>query len=538
MNELENIDSAYDQMELAAQSGWSVSSVRWSNLDTYHSALKNFESSIALHALDDEWGPFLAFCGRYRFLLAATPLPPGMLVGQMMKWRINQGVYLDRLKNALDPHLERLYGLLLAAFARLQSDESSPLWQAAKKDLIETWETDAEIAVLCTDSRLSSTIQDYLSKEIEQIGRCWVLRPSELKPCYMYDDFVAFGPTKRRYSDGSEFVYTSPRSRSLRLYTPQIFKTAVPSPYQFSGSPHHNTGKGGSSGVHTFAKPKAFIIGELHESATENKDEQDEEWLSSLPGLTLPSKPFEDHAIDEQWGDELFSVKQILLSADHAVFLLADGGIYRVGRDKDPETGIDVCSGVEHVDVVELGPGDIVLFQEQGGGSLVAEIANELMGGQTSEFRRSQAAWKDALISMVRAKGTYGISAMLKSKGASIRTVATVRNWCLPENIGPGSWKNFDLLLQLLDLDSQREMIFMATRAIRTAHRSAGFKLAGMLLDMMGGKSLDQLAKEGRQEFGGVKGMPNRKVAYEIVAILPEEAEVGPGQINHPFSLK
>jgi hypothetical protein len=416
MYELENIDSAYEQMEVAAQSGWSVSSVHWSNLDAYHFALKNFEASIALHALEDEWSSFLAFCRRYRFLLAATPLPPVLLMGQMMKWKINQGVRLDRLKNSLDLKLERLYEMLLAAFHKLQSDESSPLWQAAKEDLLATWETDAEIAVLCADSRLLSTMQDYLSKELEEIGACWVMRPSELKPCYIYDDLVAFGPTQRRFFDGSEFVYTSPRACSLRLYTPQIFKTSVPNPYQFSGSPHHGTSKGGTNGVHSFAKPKACTIGEPNESPTEHDEEQDEEWLSSLPELTLPSKPFEDYATGGQWDDELFSAKQILLSADHAVFLLADGGIYRVVRDKDPETGADVCSGVEHVDVGELGPGDVVLFQEQGGGSMVAEIANELMGEQAAEFRCSQAAWKDALISMVRSNGTDGISRKLKSR--------------------------------------------------------------------------------------------------------------------------
>jgi hypothetical protein len=538
MNELDNIDLAYDQMEVAASSGWSVSSVHWGNLGTYHAALKSFETSICLHALDDEWGPFLAFCRRYRFLLASTPLPPGVIVGQMMKWRINQGVHLDRLKNTLDPSLGRLYETLLTAFSGLQTDASSPLWQAAKHDLLETWESDAEIAVLCADSRLLSTLQDYISKELEGIGKCWVLKPSELKPCYMYDEFLAFGPTKRQFFDGSEFVYTAPRATSLRLYTPQIFKASVPTPYQFSGSPHHTHGSCRSSGVHSFAKPKNRSIGEAHVTATENGSEHDEEWLASLPLLVLPSKPFEDHATGAQWGDELFSAKQILLSADHAAFLLADGVIYRVGRERDPETGTDVCSGVEYVDVGDLGPGDIVLFQEHGGGSMVAEVANEIMGERTSEFRSAQAAWKDALISMVRSKDTYVITRMLRAKGASIKTVATVRNWCLPENIGPGSWRNFELLLQLLDLDNQREKIFMATQAIRTAHRSAGFKLAGRLLDMMGGKSLDQLAKEGRQEFGGIPGMPNLKVAYEIVAILPQEAEVGAGQINHPFAIK
>jgi hypothetical protein len=328
----------------------------------------------------------------------------------------------------------------------------------------------------------------------------------------------------------------------LRLYTPQIFKTSVPNPYQFSGSPHHSPSKGGTNSIHSFAKPKSHTIGEPNQSPTEHDEgqdaEQDDEWLSSLPDLTLPPKPFEDSAALDEWNEELFSAKQILLSADHAVFLLADGGIYRVARDKDPETGADLCSGVEYVDVGELGPGDVLLFQEQGGGSMVAEIANELMGEQAAEFRCSQAAWKDALIAMVRNKGTDVISRKLKSEGASIRTVATVRNWCLPENIGPGSWRNFDLLLQLLELDSEREKIFKATRIIRAAHRSAGFKLAGMLLDMMGGQSLDQLAKEGRQEFRGTKGMPNRKVAYEIVAILPQEAEVGPRQIGRPFALR
>ena len=538
MNELDDIDRAYGMMEKGAFSGWSITSVFWAELEGYHNALKIFESSIKLHGLDETWSQFIGFCKRYGFLLASTPLSPARLVAEMNLWRINQGVRLDQLKLTLDAPQERAYARLLAAFSGLERQGANPLWDAAKQSLYETWESGVEIAVLCTESRLCSVIQNFLTDEIEQIGTCHVLKPTELKSCYMYDQFLAFGPTKRRFFDGSEFVYTTPRSSCLNLYTPHIFKTSIPKPYQFSGSPHRVKSEGSATELASFAAPQTIETAGNLPTESINEAIIDEEWLASLPIMTLPSRPLSDAEKDADWSDEVVIARQVLLTADHGVLLSADGGIYRVGCVRDSETGSPMCSGVEFVEVEDLGPGDVILFQERGGGSMVAEVANELMGERALEFRGIQSEWKDPLRMMVRREGVENIARKLRAAGASIKTSITVRNWCQPENIGPGGWSNFELLLSILDLHARKAEIFEATRAIRSAHQSAGFKLAGRLMEMMKGRSLVQLEQTGFQDFGGSPGMPNRKVAYEIVAVLPQTIEVEPSQLQHPFALK
>lgn len=538
MNELEYIDHAYDTMEGAACSGWCITSVFWAELAAYHNARKDFENSIKLHGLDETWSQFLSFCRRYGFLLASAPLSPSALIGEMKLWRINREVRLDLLKRTLDEALEREYGRLLDAFAGLEAQTSNPLWDAAKQNLCNTWESGVEIAVHCTESRLCHTIQDFLSHELKEIGTCWVLKPSELKTCYTYDQLLAFGPTRRRFFDGAEFVYTSPRSSCLDLYTPHVFKTSIPTPYQLSGSPHRVTNTGNGPPLASFAEPQTRNTGIDQQADPAKESKADEEWLASLPTMKLPPQPIIDAETEAGWSDEVVVARQFLLTADHAVFLSADGGIYRVGCARDSETQNLMCSGVEYTDVGDLGPGDVLLFQEHGGGSMVAEVANEIMGDRAQDFRRIQSEWKDPLRSMVLREGTYSIAMKLRQMGASLKASITVRNWCQPENIGPGQWSNFELLLRILQLHDRKTEIFEATRAIRSAHQSAGFKLAGRLMEMMEGRSLAQLEQNGSQEFGGIAGMSNSKIAYEIAAILPDTIEVQPHQLQHPFALK
>ena len=537
MNDIATVDYSYETIEEAAGSGWLITNVVWPELGAYHEALRDFESAIRLHALEDDWIPFLSYCKRYRFFLSSTPIPPAKLTREMKLWKINRTASIEVLRRSLAESSDRSYHKLVASFDALQQQSSNPLWDAAKQNLLETWESDVELAVLCTESRISSLVQNFLSSELEDFSTCWVMKPSELKCCYTYDHFLAFGPTRRLFFDGSMFVYTAPRAKVLTLFTPHVFSTSIPTPYQFAGSPHLKSLNGKSPTFATFAPPVVRVIRDERLIEPQTVAQIDQEWIASLPPIILLPKPFIDNTLIDGFSDEVVSAKQVLLTADHAVLLLADGGIYRVGRIKNPETGRSVCSGVEYTEVEDLGPGDIILFQEQGGGSMVAEVANELMGERSVEFRKIQLAWKISLLEQVRSEGIFEIARKLRAMGASIDASVTVRNWCSPENIGPGNWKNFALLLEILRLQDKKSEIFEATRSIRSAHQSAGFKLAGRLMTMMEGRQLDDFDVHGWQEFGGVAGMPNRKIAYEIVAILPHPVDVHPSQLQHPFEL-
>jgi hypothetical protein len=246
---------------------------------------------------------------------------------------------------------------------------------------------------------------------------------------------------------------------------------------------------------------------------------------------------FQDSNASEEWEHELVLAKQVLLGADHAAFLDSEGSIYRMIREQRSAVGNWTCVGVEHADVQDIGVGDVLLFQAVGGGNMLSELANQLLGDHSEPFRAAQELWKSKLRERVRRAGADGLLKQLTREGSRLRTVATVRSWCKSCNIGPGSWRDFERLLNILGLSAEMDRIFEATREIRRAHKSAGFKLAAKLLEMMKGKELSDLMGTGVQEFFGSDKMANRKVAYEVVAVLPKVCEMHPGRLNQPFPL-
>ena len=89
--------------------------------------------------------------------------------------------------------------------------------------------------------------------------------------------------------------------------------------------------------------------------------------------------------------------------------------------------------------------------------------------------------------------------------------------------------------MSFCDLDEKSDEIFSATRMIRSACQTAGFQLAGKLLEVMRGKELVLLYSEGSQEFRGVEGMSNSKVAYYVTSILREDIEASVNHLQRPF---
>ncbi|BCX47649.1 conserved hypothetical protein [Haloferula helveola] len=533
------LDASYEAMESAAVSGWSVTEVGWSCLDDFHTSLRAFENRIKLQEMDDAWHPFLRFCRSFRFFLVATPLPASLIVSKMKSWSMLGGQSLEHLKGGLDDTGQGLYSRLLQTFGALQQEEGNPLCKAAVTDLLATGEATSNIAILSPDARLSAPIRNHLSGRLGGDFIIRSLRPAELKTREVYDELVVFGPTRRRYSDGSEFIYAAPRARSLRLYTPSSFPTSIPSPYRFEGSPHRSGNQSGSGSFRSFASP-SIVRSERVAAHTVDPAEAtvDQEWLDSLPTVVVPSGAFEDAQGGEEWECEPIAAKQVLLSADHAVFLDPGSSLYRLNRERKLGQNNWVCTGVDHAEVRDIGPGDVLLFQAAGGGSMVAELADHLLGDDAQSFRATQDLWKTKLRTHVLVySSTREVRKELQKMGSKIRTDATVRNWCMSWNIGPGTWADFDGLLGILGLTAERQRIFEATRAIRAAHRKAGFELANQLLKLIEGQSLNDLVKNGTQEFGGAEGAANRKVAYEVVAVLPEECEVLPNRLNQPFSL-
>ncbi len=537
MNRRIELEHAYNAMEKAASSGWIVSEIGWQCLDNFHESLRAFENRLKLQQIDESWHSFLRYCRSFRFFLVVTPLPALEIIRNMRGWPGFDSLPLNQLKEHLDETARRLYASLLDSFAALQQEHDNPLCKKAVADLSSTELEGKRIAVLSPDGRLSVAIQKYLSKCLNHC-RIDCLRPAELKSIDIYEELIVFGPSRRRFSDGSEFIFATPRASSLRLYTPACFPASIPTPYRFEGSPHRSSGDSGFPAMRSFAAPSVTKDDHQRPITEPQVSTCDQAWLDSLPPLVVPEGVFSDNESGGEWDSEPVAAKQVLLGADHAVFLDAESSLYRLTRERKSGKDKWICSGVEHTDVRDVGPGDVLLFQAAGGGSMVGEIADQLLGKDAMNYRDAQNLWKSKLrLFVVMSSSTLEVLELMRQKGSNIRTAATVRNWCASWNIGPGSWRDFERLLEILGLQEHRERIFQATNSIRAAHRKAGFQLATRLLEMMQGQSLSDLMCNGMQEFYGADGMSNCKIAYEVIAIIPEECEVLPNHLNQPFPL-
>ncbi|MCF7675039.1 MAG: hypothetical protein K9M97_06830 [Akkermansiaceae bacterium] len=548
MSTIEEIDSLYEASEVAGNDGWQVFQIAWPALRRYHQSLRNLESCLKEHDLLEEWGIFLAFSKRFQFFLSTTPLAPSVILKAMLGWKKTPSPSLACLRTSSPESVSRIVDEVSESFEQLQVDPVSPLWKVAMAECLARHEDGATIAVLFSDNRLGGLLEALLSSSEAEHLDFYPVRATDLKDPWIYDQLMVFGPTRRRFDDGSGFVFKSPRAHLLTLFVPDHYRADIPSPYELAGSPHR---PGSQTDIYEHLTFKQPVVcqrnpyeknqpedGQVAALLTTEETAGDDEWLNVLPLPRVDYQPLNDRDIRDGEKMETVAGKQVFLSADHVVYLLEDGSAYRLVDHLDEESGKRTCEGVEHVDVDEIGSGDILLFSEEGGGEMIFAVANHILGKEAERFRNIQKSWKSTYISKAIFESDTKIIMDLKKLGAKAVTPGMIYNWRSPLNIGPGSWTNFEALLKYCGLEDRKEEIFQATRSIRSAHVQAGAQLAGRLLEMMRGQSLDQLHAEGKQVFGGTKRVPTQKVAFFVQAVVPGRIDVSPNDLAQPIPIE
>jgi hypothetical protein len=548
MNSFEEIEEVYNASDAAGHEGWQVFNIAWPSFQRYHQSLRKLEACLREHDLLEEWAVFLAFSKRFQFFLSTTPLSPSVILKAMLGWKKTPSPSLARLRSVSPDPVTKIVDEVCASFEQLQVDAISPLWKVAMNECLARHADGATIAILYSDSRLGALFEDLLASSEADHLDFYPVRATDLKVPWIYDQLMVFGPTRRRFDDGSGFVFKSPRANLLTLFVPDFFRADIPSPYDLAGSPHRPSSK---ADVHDYLSFKQPVVCQRnpyennqpedeHVEAlpTTNEVPGDDEWLNVLPIPKVAYQPFNDRDFREGEKMETVAAKQVFLSADHVVYLLEDGSSYRLVDHPDPENGKRTCEGVEHVNVDAIGPGEILLFSEEGGGEMILAVANQILGKDADCLRSIQKAWKDTYILKTVLKSDTEIIRDLKKLGAKAVTLGMIYNWRSPLNIGPGSWSNFEALLKYCGLEERKEEIFNATRSIRSAHVQAGAQLAGRLLELMRGQSLDQLHAEGKQVFGGTKRVPTQKVAFFVQAVVPGRINVSPNDLAQPIPIE
>jgi hypothetical protein len=548
MSSFEEVEEVYDAAEAASSEGWQVFQVAWPAFRLYHQTLRRLEACIQEHDLIEEWAVFLTFNKRFQFFLSTTPLAPSVILNTILSWKKTPSQSLTSLKFNSPVAVTKLVDELITSFAKLQEEVDSPLWRVAMAECFVRHEDGASIAVLYSDNRLGGPLEFLLSSHGFDNLNFYAVRATELKKLWIYDQLIVFGPTRRRFDDGSGFVFKSPRANLLTLFVTDFYSADIPSPYDLVGSPHCVGGSNSEFENQVFGPPIVWHCNPYeqnlnyqetaanaqitHETAT------NDEWLSVLPSPNVKYRPFNDRELQIGEMMETIAAKQVFLSSDYVAYLPEDGSVYRLVDDIDPDSGIRFCQGVEHIGVDEVGVGEILLFSEEGGGKMIFDVANQILGDDMERLRGVQKFWKDIYFRKTRDSCDTVIIRELKILGAKSVTSGMIHNWRSPLNIGPGSWSNFDLLLKYCELDSRRDEIFQATRSIRRAHIQAGAQLAGRLLEMMRGQSLDELHASGKQVFGGTPRVPTQKVAFFVQCVATGTVNVLPNDVAKPVVIE
>ena len=544
MNQFDEIEEVYNASDAAGSEGWQVFQIAWPAFQHYHQLLRKLEVCLLDHDLLDELSVFLAFSKRFQFFLSTTPLAPSALLDAMRGWQKTPSPSLVQQKAAFPESVNQMVDKVSQSMEVLRQEPVSPLWKVAMTEALALHKDGATIAVYYSDNRLGSLLGNLVSSHDADLLDFHLVRATDLKQPWIYDQLMVFGPTRRKFDDGSGFIFKSPRANLLTLFVPDCFRADIPSPYDFAGSPHrsdHNKIllENGSfkQSVIQHRNPYEINSSNLNLIPSDVTD-TDDDWLNVIPVPNVKYRLSNERRLQGEEKMDTIAAKQVFLSADHVVYLPDDGSVYRLVDNVDPDSGKRFCQGVEHVEVNEIGPGDILLFSEEGGGKMIYDVANQILGDNAKILRTIQSTWKDTYSKKAADSYAHEIIFELKELGAKSVTPSMIHNWRSPLNIGPGSWLNFDALLKYCALEQDREKIFQATRFIRSAHIQAGARLSGLLLESMRDKSLEQLHSDGRQVFGGTKKMQTQKIAFFVQGVAPVSLEVSPNDIAKPIPIE
>lgn len=179
--------------------------------------------------------------------------------------------------------------------------------------------------------------------------------------------------------------------------------------------------------------------------------------------------------------------------------------------------------------LLDIGPGDFVVFPESGERELIQELADKLVGQAAEQLRRVAHFWKDALHSSGLTPEEFRKHADELKRP---RHPITIRNWfAYDSQIGPRE-KDDLVLIAIVTKDErlERELdsVWSAIEQLRSAHLSAGMRLRDALL-----RRLPQVI--GQVEENGTKVDLGELGSAWIVRVESIETEAEPrgrGEVN------
>ncbi|MEU2612156.1 hypothetical protein ABZ570_11310 [Micromonospora sp. NPDC007271] len=458
---------------------------------------------------DTGWRTFLYPARRARNILTTVPLPfshPDLGVLPL----------LSQLKHSL-PSLRIYAGDDAAALGEAIVDSGEELIQLEEAPLAEkvlelaSNEDSTDCGLLLPIAEYEGAVSNHLLDRV-QAPSIRVLTRHSVIDAYPLARLLIVGPLYW-YGD-SQFVLASPRARKLVVINWAWYREQSPSKTALEGS------RGGAG----YEIHPIFPAARTGFQTSIDDYRQTVDWQSISRDLVGSG----DSEVDES-----VHARAAVLAGRQAVLLPEDGD--RSVWLLEPHAPLE--HRVARVDVADLAPGHVIILRTSGGGSLIAPIADEILGDDATQLRSLQRLWKQSLQRWVWRQGTIAAAAaVLRRTGCARASQQNLQNWLSERSLrteDPGDWK---VLMEVSGLEPQAEMVWRAMGRLHRAHLEAGMSIGRRLREMANTEPLDALISSGSQVFRIGRGAS--LTAFRIEGFSPTSVRCSPSQLLVPIQVR
>jgi hypothetical protein len=341
------------------------------------------------------------------------------------------------------------------------------------------------------------------------------MRPSELRRASPVDRLILFGPPWLFDYRGELFLFRSPVAGHVDLF---VFR-------------HDSRGQISASAL----QEQTVTFNGVESKPFQTEHLKSESLLIFYPRSFVPRALYQSGYEQPNAQAVYVQAWPVNLGGNKGTYLDSEGSVFALECEHEGERA--VCRRVEHRDVEELELGDLIVLTTEGGGDLVRTLADEILGNRAHAFRHRQEEWKRRLRQRVDADGTPSVMAQLRTLGSVGANPVNLRNWMSDRNIGPNNLSaDFNAILALVSLAESQIEYCEAIDAIRGAHKSAGFQLAGRLREALNGMDVRKAFVEGFLEVRTEQDGP-AKTIFLVEQINRQPVSVPSHAVSRVFDL-
>lgn len=455
----------------------------------------------------ETWSKPLSYLRRSHFLVRATPLSSAdPALGLLANLSLAREVFEDcrhlypEAVPAIDATCDALSEVIfsnLDPFSEIVADAFDG-------------SNELRFGVVLATYGLDRHVQTHLRRRLES-GDVDVITPRELAARRPYDVLCVVGSPGWYARKGWGWVFTAARAEQLIVvgYTEDANRP-LPAQNAFSQS---------RTGARRFTEEPPALP-------------RSQEQLDDFQGeLALVSEELARRAVHAHPGE----------LADGRLYLLADG--FAAFLPTTDEARIqtlepDALPGQRMVVLPpsDIEPGAFVVLRSEGGGDLVAVVADALLGDRASTLRRAQLEWKQKLREHVESRSVQEVVGDLKANGSKIANRTNLANWCSPRSLRTSDPDDFRAIMRTLGLESDSTKYWNLMGELDSAHRKAGFEIREQLEDQVEASDLSVLEAIGRADFTLPQG-GGALTAFRVEEISPDTARVPEQQLSNPMKV-